>query len=224
MGSPETEYDRSANESPQTQVTFTNGFWMERFEVTEGEFAAIMGTNFTFLYSNDTNQPMDEITWFDASNYCAGLTVREQAAGRVPAGYVYRLPTEAEWEYVCRAGTTTRFPFGDDHSYTLLLNYAWIATNSLAMTHDVGGKLPNPWGVYDMSGNVWEWCADFYGPYSGLSVTNPVGPASGAYVVMRGGSSFYNGDDARSAARNYNSPTFFSHGIGIRVVLGPPLH
>jgi formylglycine-generating enzyme required for sulfatase activity len=167
---------------------------------------------------------LENVSWYDASNYCAQLTLQEQAAGRVPPGYVYRLPTEAEWEYVCRAGTTTRFPWGDDHTYTLLLNYAWVATNSGAFTHDVGTKLSNPWGVYDMSGNVWEWCADFYGPYSGGSITNPVGPASGPGVVIRGGSVFFPGDPARSAARYYDPPTFQSHGIGIRVVLGPPLH
>ena len=223
MGSPDSEYDRSIDESPQTQVTFTYGFWMQRFEVTEGEYNVVIGTN-NSVYKNDTNEPVENVSWYDASNYCAQLTLQQQTAGLLPAGYVYRLPTEAEWEYVCRAGTTTRFPFGDDHSYTLLLNYGWIATNSNQITHDVGTKLPNPWGVYDMSGNVWEWIADFYGPYSGGSVTNPVGPAFGADVVMRGGSVFYAGDNARSAARNYNSPTFLSHGIGIRVVLGPPLH
>jgi len=224
QGSPDTEYDRSADESPQTQVTFTNGFWIGRFTVTEGEFAAIMGTNFNFLFPSDTNQPMDEITWFDATNYCALLTQQEQVAGRVPAGYVYRLPTEADWEYAVRAGTTMRFPFGDDHTYTLLPNYAWFSTNSLGTTHDVGGKFPNPWGLYDTSGNVFEWCADFYGPYSGGSVTNPVGPATGLDVVMRGGSAYFPGGDCRSAARDYNPPNFSSHGIGFRVVLGPPLH
>jgi formylglycine-generating enzyme required for sulfatase activity len=223
MGSPETEYDRSADEGPQTRVTFTYGFWMERFELTEAEYTSIVGTNGA-AFQSDSNQPMEEVSWLDGTNYCARLTSQEQTAGRLPPGYVYRLPTEAEWEYACRAGTTTRFPFGDDRSYTLLLNYAWVTNDSGAITHDVGTKLPNPWGVYDMSGNVWEWCADLYGPYSGGSVTNPVGAASGTYVVMRGGSVFYAGDVARSAARNFNSPTFFSHGIGIRVVLGPPLH
>ena len=225
MGSPITEYDRSSDESPQTQVTFTYGFWMERFEVNQGEYTSIIGTNPSIItVTGDTNQPVENVSWYDASNYCAQLTLKEQVAGRLPPGYVYRLATEAEWEYVCRAGTTTRFPFGDDLTYTLLMNYAWTATNSTAITHDGGTKLPNPWGVYDMSGNVWEWCADFYGPYAGGSVTNPVGAASGVDVVMRGGSAFFNGDDARSAARDFNSPTFQSHGIGIRVVLGPPLH
>jgi len=221
MGSPDTEYDRSNDESPQTQVTFTYGFWMERFELSQAEYTALIGTNYSVVIG--TNQPVDNVSWFDAANYCAQLTLQERSAGRLPSGYVYRLPTEAEWEYVCRAGTTNRFSFGDDHTYALLPDYAWFNSNSLTTTHDGGGKLPNPWGVYDMSGNVWEWCSDFYGPYSGVAVTNSTGPTTGANVVMRGGSAFFSAGDARCAARNYNPPGFASHGIGIRVVLGPPL-
>jgi formylglycine-generating enzyme required for sulfatase activity len=221
MGSPITEFDRSPDESPQTSVTLTHGFWMERYEVNQGEYIAITGTNDS-TFVGDTNQPVEQVNWFDASNYCALLTSQEQAAGRIPAGYVYRLPTEAEWEYAARAGTTNRFPFGDDRTYTQLQNYAWFSTNSNQTTHDVGGKLPNPWGMYDMSGNVWEWCADYYGPYSGGAVTDSTGPSSGADHVMRGGSSFFPGGDSRPAGRNFNPPDFQSHGIGIRVVLGPP--
>ncbi len=221
MGSPETEYDRSADESPQTDVTLTRGFWMERYEVTEGEYTAVVGTNYS-AFTGDTNQPVEEVSWSDATNYCALLTAQEQAAGRVPAGYVYRLPTEAEWEYATRAGTTNRFFFGDDHDYTLLLNYGWVSTNSDQTAHDVGGKLPNPWGLYDTSGNVWEWCADGYGPYSGGAVTDPTGAPTGTYRVMRGGSWHFPGGDARSADRNFNSPDFASFGIGFRVVLGRP--
>jgi len=221
MGSPDTEYDRSGDESPQTQVTFTYGFWMERFEVSQAEYTALGDTIYSVVVG--TNQPVENVSWFDAANYCAQLTGQARAAGSLPPGYVYRLPTEAEWEYVCRAGTTNRFSFGDDHTYALLLNYAWFNSNSLAITHDCGGKLPNPWGVYDMSGNVWEWCSDFYGPYSGVAVTNATGPATGPNVVMRGGSAYFSAGDTRCAARNYNPPNSASHGIGIRVVLGPPL-
>jgi formylglycine-generating enzyme required for sulfatase activity len=223
MGSPATEYDRSGDESPQTEVTLSNGFWMERFEVTQGEYLAITGTN-NSTFNGDSNQPVEQVTWFDAYNYCTLLTEQEQAAGRIPAGYVYRLPTEAEWECAARAGTTNRFPFGDDHDYSNLLNYAWFSTNSAQTTHDVGGKLANPWGIFDMSGNIWEWCADFYGAYPGGSITDPTGPTSGANRVMRGGSIFFSGGDCRPAARNYNPPDFKSHGIGIRVVLGRPLN
>jgi len=219
MGSSETEYDRSADESPQTAVTIGPGFWMERFEVTQDEYTEVAGTNSSY-FPGDPNQPVEQVSWYDASNYCALLTMQERAGGRVPAGYEYRLPTEAEWEYATRAGTTNRFFFGDDHSYTQILDYAWIATNSDQTTHAVGRKQPNPWGIYDMQGNVWEWCADWYGPYSGGSITNPPGASSGANRVMRGGSWRFPGGDARSAARNFNPPDFASDGVGIRVVLG----
>jgi len=147
------------------------------------------------------------------------LTTQEQNAGRLPAGYVYRLPTEAEWEYVARAGSTNRFFYGDDHSYTQLSDYAWFAADSDGTTHDVGGKQASPWGVYDTSGNVYEWCEDIYGAYPGGSVTDPTGPSVGNSHVMRGGSWRKDGGDLRSAARNFNTPDTISYGIGFRVVL-----
>lgn len=227
MGSPNTEFDRSPDESPQTEVTFTNGFWMERFEVPQWEYTAVVGTN-PSVNQSDTNHPVENVSWYDASNYCALLTSQEQTAGRLPAGYVYRLATEAEWEYAYRAGTTNMFPFGDDPSFTILPYYSWFSTNGIdtnLSTHVVGQLKPNPWGIYDQGGNVWEWCADYYNPYPGGSVTNPVNPPfSTNGVVMRGGSAFYPPDSDRCAARNFNSPDFKSHGIGIRVVLGPPQH
>ncbi|MBU6401702.1 MAG: formylglycine-generating enzyme family protein [Verrucomicrobia bacterium] len=222
MGSPATEYDRSVDEGPQTVVTFTHGYWIGRYEVTEGEYSSLIGTN-PAVFTTGTNQPVEHVSWYDAYTYCARLTLQERAAGRVPAGYEYRLPTEAEWECATRAGTTTRFSFGDDPGYTLLPNYAWFIPNSDQTTHQVGTKLPNPWGIYDMSGNVFEWCADWYGPYPGGSVTDPTGAASGANRVMRGGNWRFPGGDARSAARNFNPPDFAGPGIGFRAVLGPVL-
>ena len=227
MGSPVTEFDRSPDESPQTEVTFTNGFWMERFEVTQWEYMAVVGTNYS-INQSDTNQPVENVSWYDASNYCAWLTSQEQTAGRLPAGYVYRLATEAEWEYAYRAGTTTEFPYGDDHDFITLPDYSWFSTNGIdtnLVTHVVGQLKPNPWGIYDQGGNVWEWCADYYDPYPGGSVTNPINPPfSTNGVCMRGGSAFYPPDCCRCASRNFNPPDFQSHGVGIRVVLGPPLH
>ncbi len=128
-----------------------------------------MGTNSSYFqppkYSADLQRPVEEVSWNDATNYCAKLTARERAGGRLPAGYIYGLPMEAEWEYACRAGTTTRFSYGDDPNYTQLGNYAWYWENSGGKTHAVGQKLPNPWGLYDMYGSVWECCLDWYGPY-----------------------------------------------------------
>jgi formylglycine-generating enzyme required for sulfatase activity len=220
MGSPLTEHDRSTNESPQTVVTISKGYWMKRYEVTQGEYTSLIGTN-PATFTGDMNQPVEQVSWYDAYTFCARLTVQERAAGRVPAGYEYRLPTEAEWEYAARAGTTTSFSFGDDPTYTTLPEYAWFNGDSNLTSHDVGTKKPNPWGLYDMAGNVWEWCEDWYAPYAGGSATDPTGPFSGSAKVMRGGSWHFAGGDARSADRNFNVPDFASFGIGIRVVLAP---
>jgi eukaryotic-like serine/threonine-protein kinase len=162
IGSPEDEVDRSENEGPQTQVTLTQGFWMGKHEVTQGEYLAVVGSNPSYFngvqgetdYGTDLNRPVESVSWDDAVAYCAALTARERAAGRAPMSYAYRLPTEAEWEYACRAGTTTRFSYGDDPGYTHLRDYAWYEGNSERQTHPVGQKLPNPWGLYDMHGNV----------------------------------------------------------------------
>jgi formylglycine-generating enzyme required for sulfatase activity len=114
-----------------------------------------MGNN-PSSFTGDLNRPVENIRWDDAVAYCAALTERELSVGRITASYQYRLPTEAEWEYACRAATTTRFSYGDDPGYTLLPNYAWYIANSGGMTHPVGQKLPNPWGLYDMYGLLWS--------------------------------------------------------------------
>jgi formylglycine-generating enzyme required for sulfatase activity len=219
MGSPTNEVDRYANEGPQTQVTLTRGFFLGRYEVTQGEYLAVMGSNPSY-FTGDTNRPVERVSWHDATNYCARLTAQERLAGRLPAGWAYRLPTEAEWEYACRAGTTNRFYYGDDPGYTQLANYAWYSANSGSTTHPVGGKLPNRWGLYDMAGNVWEWCSDWYGAYPGGSVTDPQGPASGSNRVVRGGSWSFNAFHCRSASR-YGDPASRGFDIGFRVVLAP---
>src|SRR5882762_4117815 len=163
MGSPTNEVDRFDNEGPQVAVTISRGFWMGKYEVTQGEYLAVMGSN-PSNFQGDTNRPVETVSWFNATNYCGKLTQRERAAGRIATNSVYRLPTEAEWEYACRGWTSARFSYGDDPDLTNLTNYAWYFDNSRNMTHPVGQKLPNPWGLYDMHGNVWEWCQDWYGP------------------------------------------------------------
>jgi formylglycine-generating enzyme required for sulfatase activity len=218
MGSPASEQDRYSNEGPQTLVTLTRGFWMGRYEVTQGEYLAVMGSNPSYV-TGDTNRPVENVSWYDATNYCAKLTVRERAAGRLPAGWEYRLPTEAQWEYACRAGSTNRFSYGDDPGYTELGYYAWYTSNSIGTTHAVGGKLPNLWGLYDMSGNVWEWCLDWYGTYPGGSVTNPQGPATGSYRVYRGGSWNSGGSYCTSSYRDSHTPSDRSYPLGFRVAL-----
>ena len=156
------------------------------------------------------------MNWHDAVEFCRKLSKRpaEKAAGRV-----YRLPTEAQWEYACRAGTTTNYSFGDDGSD--LGDYAWYRENSNSSTHPVGGKQPNAWGLYDMHGNVWEWCSDWYGDYPDRAVTDPTGTRTGSSRVRRGGSWNYDAEVCRSAnRRKYNQLNRFSSN-GFRVCLSP---
>jgi formylglycine-generating enzyme required for sulfatase activity len=222
MGSPANEVDRSSVEGPQTSVVISSGFWMGKYELTQGEYRAVMGSNPSF-FTGDTNRPVEMVSWFDATNYCATLTQQERAAGRITTNSVYRLPTEAEWEYACRGWTSDRrFSYGDDPGYTSLTNYAWYSDNSGRTTHPVGQKLPNPWGLYDMHGNVLEWCQDWwsYNLPGGIAI-DPQGPAAGSDRVVRGGCWDNFGRICRSAFRDYGYPTGRGSGLGFRVVLAP---
>ena len=242
MGSPTNEVDRwEDREGPQTAVTISRGFWMGKHEVTQGEYLALMGSNpSTFNgvrqdwpepgtntdFGIDLSRPVETVTWYDATNYCGQLTQRERAAGRIATNSVYRLPTEAEWEYACRAWTSTRLSYGDDPGYTNLTDYAWYGDNSGGGTHPVGQKLPNPWGLYDMHGNVFEWCQDWFGLYPGGIALDQQGPATGLNRVVRGGSWYYwivNTFYCRSAGRRYLYPDDWGNSglIGFRVVLAP---
>lgn len=222
LGSPTNEAGRSSSEGPQTIVTITHGFWMGRHPVTQGEYLSVIGTN-PSGFPGDLSRPVETVSWLDATNYCGKLTQQELAAGHIPAGTRYRLPTEAEWEYAARAGTTTRYYYGDDPGATQLSNHAWYANNSGAMTHPVEQKPPNPFGLFDMEGNVWELCQDWFGAYPGGSVTDPQGPASNPLgnKVMRGGAWDAFDTDCRSASRNTFavSPFITDTIVGFRVVL-----
>jgi formylglycine-generating enzyme required for sulfatase activity len=223
MGSPTNEVDRDPDEGPQTAVTISRGYWMGKYEVTQGEYLAVMGSN-PSTFTGDTKRPVESVSWLNATAYCAALTLRERAAGRIGTNAVYRLPTEAEWEYACRGWTSTRFSYGDDPGYTNLTHYAWYGDNSGFMTHPVGQKSPNPWGLHDMHGNVWEWCQDWYFDYAGGIALDPQGPATGSNRVIRGGYWYDWGVHARncrSAARNYVMPLSRSNIISFRVVLAP---
>lgn len=224
MGSPLTETGRDLDEDPITQVILTGGIWMGKYEVTQRDYEALMETN-PSEFTGDPDFPVETVTWHNAIDYCSRLTTRERAAGRIPTGFAYRLPTEAEFEYACRAGTTTRYFFGNDPNLTLIGSYAWYGGNSGGAPHRVGQKLPNAFGLYDMSGNVWEWCMDWYSDYyPGGTVTNPQGPGSGAGRVFRGGSFLVNLNSAaycRSSMRNYVSPIYSRNNVGFRVVLAP---
>ena len=200
MGSSTNDVDPWDWEGPQTAVTISRGYWMGKQEVTQGEYEAVMGNNPSWFngirgegdewevdYGTDLTRPCEMVSWSDAVAYCAALTERERLAGRIAPNSVYRLPTEAEWEYACRAWTSTRFSYGDDPGYTNLTNYAWHDGNSDEQTHPVGEKLPNQWGLYDMHGSVWEWCQDWWEPYAGGIALDPQGPTSGSLRVIRGG-------------------------------------
>ena len=220
LGSPLSERDRFDDEGPQTRVTISRGFWMSRFQTTQAEYLSVMGNNPSF-FKGDMKRPVEQVSWVDANDYCAKMTARERAVGRLPAGYEYRLPTEAEWEFACRAGTSTRFGYGDDPDYAQLEDYAWYDSNSAGATHPVGGKKPNDWGLYDMHGNVLEWCLDWFGKYPGGSVIGPRGPSTGSACVLRGGQWYGFGRDCRSASRNSDWPRGFNRNLGFRVVLAP---
>ncbi|MDB4622040.1 formylglycine-generating enzyme family protein, partial [Rubripirellula sp.] len=203
------------DETPH-EVTLTQSFQMGIYEVTQAEYARVMGIGNNLSNFTGGNNPVDNVSWEDAVDFCRKLSElpAEKAAGRV-----YRLPTEAEWEYACRAGTTTKYSFGDDSSE--LGDYAWFDGNSGRRTHPVGGKKPNAWGLYDMHGNIFEWCQDWCGSYPGHAVTNPSGPTSGSSRVYRGGSWDYAAEGCRSAIRFWDYPSFRDYNGGFRVCLSP---
>ncbi len=221
IGSPENEQDRRANEGPQTLVNISHGFWLGKYDVTVAQYQSIVGVLpdlFRVPYEgNSDNSPIVDVSWELATNFCCILTEQERQAGRLPQGYVYRLPTEAEWEYACRAGTTTRFNFGDDPKYALLRSNAWYNANSDRSIHTVGTKIPNQWGLYDMHGNVFEWCLDGFDKYPGGSVNDPVG--IGKYHITRGGAWDADGRACRSAYRSIltSGPRIIN--VGFRVAL-----
>src|SRR5262245_60867667 len=159
MGSPTNEPNRIENEGPQTTVTISCGFWLGKYEVTQGEWLKLM-TNNPSDCKGDLRLPVERVTWDEANEFCRQLTHLERTGGKLPPRNEYRLPTEAEWEYACRAGSTSRFSYGDDPGYGKLQQYAWYLDNSGHRTHPVGEKKPNPWGLHDIHGNVWEWCSD----------------------------------------------------------------
>jgi len=203
MGSPYSGHGWGKEADPQHEVTISKPFYMGVTEVTQAQYEAVMGTN-PSNFKGAAN-PVDGISWNDATDFCKKISEKTRQA--------VRLPTEAEWEYACRAGTESAFSFGDDPS--ALGDYAWWGGNSDGTTHPVGQKKPNAWGLYDMHGNVWEWCADWYGEYPAGPATDPFGPATGSGLrVLRGGAYGCGGDTYpfRCACRYYLDPAF-RHGL-----------
>lgn len=215
MGRYENEQASEANESPQHQVTFTDGFWVGKYEVTQAQWAAVMGNNPSYL-TGDLSRPVEQVSWNTVQAFVTALNTHVANTGQ--GSGTFRLPSEAQWEYACRAGTTTRCYWGDDPSYTQIGNYAWYAYNSTSQTHPVGQKLPNAWGLYDMLGNVWEWCEDWYhSSYTGAPTDGSawVSPTSSNRVARGGGRVSIGG--CRSANRGGDHPSDASIELGFRL-------
>ena len=198
----------------QHQVTLTKGFYLGKYEVTQAQWKQVMGDNPSVFKGAD--RPVEKVSWSDAVDFCDKLTEMENKAGRVPQAMFYRLPTESQWEYACRAGTSTKYSWGDDID-PKLANYR---DNGLKETVPVGSYRPNAWGFYDMPGNVWEWTADWGGIYPSGPVTDPIGPASGHHGadssrVIRGGS--WGSPNIRSAGRSTSHPRNSFPSLGFRV-------
>jgi len=202
-------------------VTLSRDFWLGKYEVTQGEYSAVMGKNPSH-FPGELSRPVEKVSYFDAVAYCSAVAKRERDARRLPPGYAYRLPTEAEWEYACRAGTTNLFSFGD--STTEADQYVWTMENSEATTHPVGQKRPNPWGLYDMHGNVWEWCSDWFAIYPAVELKDPSGPKDGKYKVFRGGSWNHAIQFARSKDRFMMAPSNGIYFVGFRIALSQTQH
>jgi formylglycine-generating enzyme required for sulfatase activity len=220
MGSPPDEEGREVfgNEGPRTAVTITKPFWLGKTQVTQAQWVAVMGDNPSYFKGYDL--PVEQVSWNDAANFCEKLN--EMTRVTLPDGHHYTLPTEAQWEYACRAGTTTRFFYGNDSGYSHLGSYAWYGENSTGKTHAVGGKLPNGWGLHDMYGNVMEWCLDWDGDYTGGSVSDPQGPDwSSVGRVQRGSRWDDSADYCRSAVRSAQLDCYTKRDLGFRVALSP---
>ncbi len=205
----------------QHEVTISQDYHLGIYEVTQSQYEKVMGVNPSHfqgakIVGESANLPVDQVSWGDAVEFCKRLSDLPEEK---KAGHAYRLPTEAEWEYACRAGSQTTYSFGE--SSLLLFDHAWFDRNSIGQTHPVGEKKPNAWGLYDMHGNVWELCSDWYSEYAKGSVTDPVGPKRGSIRVSRGGCWRIEYDLCASARRRKTEPADRHNSCGFRVVMGP---
>jgi formylglycine-generating enzyme required for sulfatase activity len=260
MGAAPGELGARPDEKPH-KVSISKGFYMGAHEVTQDQYLRVMGKNPSVFHGEmllknkkivetmepgvvGHNHPVDHVTWDDAVEFCKRLSEMPQEKA---SGHVYRLPTEAEWEYACRAGTTTAYNTGD--SKDSLEQAGWYGDNAGSKPidsaekfreakgnikqyalglmangntpHPVGRKKPNAWGLYDMHGNLWEWCSDWHGDYPSRDVTDPKGPSVGKERVHRGGCYLVEGIKCRSAARNWDPPGDTYYYLGFRVVMEP---
>ncbi len=244
MGSPYVDGDGADNERPPHRV-FLSPFYLGISEVTQEQYRALMQTNPSWFSSTgggretvsgrSTNRfPVEHVSWLDAVRFCNASSKKdglrayydiadENVRISSPNGSGYRLPTEAEWEYACRAGKPTKYCYGDDPSK--LGDYAWYLHNSERITHPIKQRLPNGFGLYDMHGNVWEWCQDGYDAayYQRSPRADPPGESDGSHRVIRGGCSYDGPRDCRSACRSWNLPAYRGSNLGFRVALSQPV-
>ena len=211
MGSPTGESGREPDEL-QHPVTISKPFYLQTTEVTQKQWTQVMGSNPSYFKDCGDDCPVETVSWNDAQEFIKKLIQTE-------SGAKYRLPTEAEWEYACRAGSKGRFYFGDVE--TKLGEYAWYQGNSGWKTHPVRKREPNAWGFYDMHGNVLEWCQDWYGDYTTSQVTDPTGPKAGQFRVLRGGSWNTGAGFERSAYRDRRRPDGRYYYLGFRIARDP---
>ena len=217
MGSPDSDRAARPDEKPQHLVKITKPFYLSVYEVTQQQYEKVMGTRpwqGTGRFHEGPDYPAMYVSWTDAVEFCRKLSKQE--------GVEYRLPTEAQWEYVCRAGTTTAYSFGDVSKVGQYAWYAWYRKNANNVgeqyAHRVGQKLPNPWGLFDMHGNVYEWCQDWYAPYGEKTVNDPMGPAQGERRLYRGGAFlFSDAHNVRSAYRDKGGVRTLYGFVGFRV-------
>jgi formylglycine-generating enzyme required for sulfatase activity len=218
MGSPESEQGRNEDET-QHEVTISKDYYLGVYEVTQTQYEKVMGKNPSHFQgaivgNENADLPVENVSWDEAVEFCKKLSdlPEEKKTGRV-----YRLPTEAEWEYACRAGSKTAYSFDDEEG--LLPEYGWFNRNSSRRTHTVGLLEPNAWGLYDLHGNVWEWCSDRYGDYPKGAVSDPSGPKVGSARVNRGGCWSDGAALCESADRNWGTPVDRDSALGVRLAL-----
>ena len=226
MGRISSENAHDHDEDPQHSVTLTRSFYIGKYEITQAQWEAVMGNQPSRFIGR--NRPVERVSWYDAARFCNALS---ETIGWEPVisetnwkinielGGI-RLPTEAEWEYICRAGGETIYSWGNDAASAVIDQHAWYWENSGAVTHDVGAKLPNAWGLHDLSGNVWEWCCDrtdSFGRYP-ESAIDPLNQSTALpYRVGRGGSWFNGAEECRSSNRDRGDPDSFNSFTGFRI-------
>ncbi|MCY2993227.1 MAG: bifunctional serine/threonine-protein kinase/formylglycine-generating enzyme family protein [Planctomycetota bacterium] len=210
MGSSDSDAEADSAEKPQHWVQITKPFYLGVYEVTQAQYEQVVGSNPSQFKGESL--PVEMVSWDDAVAFCKRLSEMPEEHA---AGHTYRLPTEAEWEYACRAGSTSKFAFGDAEAE--LGKYAWYGKNSGNTTHPVGEKQANAWGLYDMHGNVWEWCQDWLGPYEAVPASDSSGPGSASFRVGRGGSWYGTAAGCQSASRSRDSPSYRYCSLGFRL-------